>query len=85
MKAITTKYHGPTEFKGARISASAEGVKRLYVSRHKYDYTDDMDRIHLSAAVELCERYDWQTRLIGGATKDGYVFVFENSTPRNVA
>lgn len=30
MKAIRTKYHGPTNFKSSRVSAEAEGVGRMY-------------------------------------------------------
>lgn len=74
--AILTKFHGPTETRGARVSASW-GTDRIAV---EYDSTDGMgEPAHRKAAEAVlrktgCARYIG--RLVGGALPDGrYVFV----------
>ncbi len=73
MKAIITKYHGPTDLNGARISASDEDSNRVYIP---YPYELDGEACHRAAADELCKKMNWAGRLIGGAIKTGYAFVF---------
>lgn len=78
MKAIQTRYHGATITKGTRISASAEGGLRIYIS---YPYDLDGEAAHAAAAIELCRRLDWKGDLIGGGLPNGdYCFTFANGT-----
>lgn len=83
LQAIVTKYHGPTNYKGSRISARAE-AGRVIVS---YDYALNVDENHKSAAQALAERLGWTEAkgypaLVGGALPGnaGYCFVM----PREV-
>jgi hypothetical protein len=74
MKAIVTTYHGPTEKRGSRITAKAEGVHSLTVA---YDYALDDDAIHHDAAVALATREGWGDALATGCIKTGiYCHVF---------
>ena len=75
MKAITTKYHGPTEMRGSRISASDSDGNRVYIP---YDYALSDEEVHRKAAVAFCKRMKWTgaDTMVGGSIKDGYVFVF---------
>jgi len=75
MIAIVTKYHGATNTKGARISASANG-HRVYIP---YPYQFDGAKSHFQAAQKLCKKLDWPGELISGGTETGYVFCFANS------
>lgn len=73
MRTIATKYHGPTNCKGSKISATASGAgKRVYVS---YDHALDIDGNHKAAALKLMKELNWHGQYIGGHTKDGMVFV----------
>jgi len=75
MKAIITKYHGPTNFKGSRISASDEDGNRITIP-----YPSELDwrdgEPHRAAAQSLCEKMNWKGSLVGGSVKGGYAFVF---------
>ena len=78
MKAIITKYHGPTNTRGSRITAKAEGVKGVSIS---YPYDLSGEACHLAAATALCEKYHWldkSVQLVGGGLPDetGYAFCF---------
>lgn len=73
MKAITTKYHGPTETRGARISARDMDGNRVFIP---YPHELSGEAVHLEAARALCRKMHWTGDLAGGATKHGYVFVF---------
>lgn len=76
MQAIETKYHGPTNTKGSRISARCE-AKRIYVG---YDHSLDIDDNHKAAAKALRDAMGWNTdnygKMYGGHTKDGMAWVF---------
>lgn len=73
MRAITTRYRGPTDRGGAKIVASSERSRVVVPYGH-----GDPRAEHRKAAVALCERLNWGNcdRLHGGGTKDGYAFVF---------
>jgi len=74
MQAIQTKYHGPTNTKGSRISATCADGRRVYIS-YPHEIGGDMER-HEVAARALCEKLGWiPERLEGGALKDGYAFL----------
>ena len=79
MQAIQTKYHGPTNTRGSRISAKAEGVRGISIPYpHELNTTD----AHAKAANELANKYNWLEdggwTLVGGGLPDqsGMAFVF---------
>ena len=43
-----------------------------------YGKLHEGEAVHLEAALALCKKMNWPTELLGGATKDGYCFVFKN-------
>lgn len=73
MQSIITKYHGPTNVKGSRVSAraSGNGVKVTL----SYDHALSAEGNHMAAAQALMAKLDWQGHYIGGHTQDGMVFV----------
>ena len=77
-QAIQTKYHGPTNSKGSRLTATA-AAGRVTVP---YDHALDLDDNHRAAALAFCDKFGWQTGpdgadLIGGTLLDGsMVWVF---------
>lgn len=75
MKAITTKFHGSTNSRGSRFSATDSDGNRVSISA---DYALEHDARHRKAAEALCTKMGWKgaESLIGGGTKDGMVFVF---------
>ena len=73
MKAITTKYHGPSNVRGSRVSASDLDGNRVTIS---YPYELSGEDVHRKAADALCAKMGWTGALAGGAVKHGYVFVF---------
>lgn len=79
MKAIETKYHGPTNTKGSRISATDCGDHTIYIS---YDSALNSDDAHKAAAIALREKLNWSGPMQGGHTKNGMVWVFEDRGQR---
>jgi hypothetical protein len=73
MKAIVTKYHGPTNYKGARIIASDEDGNRISIS---YPYELSGEAVHRKAAEALKTKMGWTGKLVSGSLKNSYVFVF---------
>lgn len=76
MKAITTKYIGPTNSRGSRFKAVVEDGRSITVP---YDHSLNSQDNHAQAALALARKLEWSGELIAGGTKDGYVFVFANS------
>jgi hypothetical protein len=77
MKAICTRYIPATETQGARVRASAEGVRSITISHWSADDS------HLEAALALARQYKWHGTLVRGGAPDarGDVFVFlDNKT-----
>lgn len=73
MQAIRTKYHGATNTRSSRITAtSSSGIKCTVPFRHELDIPQN----HRAAAEALCEKLDWPCKLTQGALKDSHVFVF---------
>jgi hypothetical protein len=66
-QAIATRYHGPTNARGARVSATAQ-AGRIYVS---WDYALGMDENHDAAARAFVAKWGWDGRWIGGGSPDG--------------
>ena len=73
MKAIVTKYHGATNTRGSRISASDEDGNKVFIS---YPYELSGEAVHRKAADSLCGKMGWKGELVSGSLKNGYVFVF---------
>ena len=75
MKAITTKFHGPTNTRGSRYSATdSDGNRVSLATEFELDSTGNHER----AAKALCVKMGWvQYPLMGGGTKNGCVFVFD--------
>lgn len=73
MHAITTKYIGPTNTKGARIKATA-GAGSITVT---YDYDGSAEDAHKIAAYALVKKMEWDGKLTTGVLHNGdYVHVF---------
>ncbi len=73
MKAIETRYHGPTNFKGSRINARANDVSTIFLS---YDSALNSDDMYRFAAYALRDKMGWKGELIGGSIKNSMVWVF---------
>jgi hypothetical protein len=78
MKAITTKYHGATDTRGSRLSATDSDGNRVSIP---YPHEFSGEECHLQAAFALCRKMDWTGELYGGATKGGCVFVWAVGAP----
>ena len=77
MKAILTKYHGWTNYRPSRISASDMDGNRVIVSVPSIPFEGgDPEAQHRFVAEKLCEKMNWGGKLVGGATKDGMAFCF---------
>ena len=83
MKAIVTKYHGPSNVKGARYSATAESGNRIIQSA---DDSVSSEANHALAAVALCNKLGWKGELVSGGLPNGdTVFVFTGRDKRECA
>lgn len=73
MQAIVTKYHGPTDHNGSRITARAD-AGRISVS---WDYALNDEQNHDAAALALAVKLGWAVDLVGGGlpTRDGNAYV----------
>jgi hypothetical protein len=71
-KAITTRYIGPTNSRGSRIKAMAEGGLSITVP---YDYGLSADGNHLAAAIALANKHGWGGHWVGGGMGTGEAFV----------
>ena len=73
MRAIITKYLGPSDTKGSRIKASVDGLPSRTIS---YDDALSSEQNHVAAALALVERLGWTDRpLLTGSTDSFYVHV----------
>ena len=73
MQTITTKYLGPTDYKGSRFKAThSGGFTSVTMSM---DYGMEHAGNHTRVAFMLAEKLNWEGNYIGGHTKDGMVFV----------
>lgn len=77
MQAIRTKYHGPSNVRGSRISATA-AAGRVIV---EWDDALNYEQNHAAAAQKLCAKLNWSGTLISGGLPDGSkVHVFADRT-----
>jgi hypothetical protein len=71
-QAITVKYLGPTNARGARLKAKAQVGSKTVEWRHDLS---DVENYKMAAAV-LARAFDWAGDWYGGAMPDGgYCFV----------
>ena len=74
MQTIITKYHGPTDRKVSRVSATSESGERVMLS---WDYALNNDENHKAAARALCDKLGWHGTFQGGnIKKQGMAFCF---------
>jgi len=66
-QAIETKYHGPTNSRGSRISARSQ-AGRIFVH---YDHALSIEANHHAACLALATKLGWTGRWVGGARADG--------------
>jgi hypothetical protein len=71
-QAIQTKFLGPTNFRGARVKATADAGSITL----SWDYGLGVEGNHRAAAVALANHYGWPTDMVGGGLPGGgYAFV----------
>lgn len=86
MLAITTKYHGATNYRGSRISATmsdnGDFKRRIYIG-YPHELSPSGDAVYRKAAEAMCEKmtsegfsYTKAEKMVSGYTGNGYVFVF---------
>ena len=77
MRAIITRYLGPTNYRGSRIKARCDAGTITVPYPYEARMGEDVHRI---AAEALRDKLGWTGRLVGGAfpdsDRDGYAFVF---------
>ena len=69
-QAIITRYLGPTDFRGARVKATAQAGSITV----QWNYTLDVNENHSFAAQRLADKLEWlqnSSRLHGGALPSG--------------
>lgn len=76
MQSIETKYVSPTNTRGAKIKAVSSGGESITIP---ISYDLDTEQNHAAAAKALKDKLNWKGKMIGGDTKYGYIFVFEES------
>ena len=73
MKAILTKYHGPTNTRGSRITATDGDGNRVSIPYPHHESDNDK---HAAAVRALMEKMRWDGQLVGGWTPGGTAWVF---------
>lgn len=76
MHTIETRYHGPTNTRGARISATSTEGHRVFVP---YDYSVEILDDHAKAVNALRQKLGWQDKPmhLAGSSKKGYIWAFD--------
>lgn len=73
MQAIVTRYHGPGNVRGSRVSATAQ-AGRIYVD---WDDALNQDDNHEIAARLFAQKFNWAGKLAHGVLPSGdHVHVF---------
>lgn len=73
MKAIFTKYLGPTNSRGSRVKAYDGDGNQVTLD---WESSLDSDQNHKRAAYHLCMKMQWKGNLVMGSHKDVNVHVF---------
>jgi hypothetical protein len=73
MKAISTKYIGPTNHRNSRVKAFDNANNAVTL-----DWAHELNSMenHTRAAKALRDKMGWKGKMVGGGTKDHYVFCF---------
>lgn len=74
MQALSTRYLGPTDHRGARVKVSAERGSVVV----PWDDALDTAANHCRAALRALERWEWSGRWVGGSSTSnprGFIFV----------
>ena len=71
-QAIKTKYHGPTNARGSRLTARCQ-AKRITVG---WAHALSVEANHRAAAMELVRSMGWGGEWYGGALPDGTGYAF---------
>lgn len=66
MKTIVVKYHGATESRGSRLSATDESGNRVVIP-----YPHEAHDAPEAAARALCEKIGWKGKMISGSGVKG--------------
>ena len=75
MKAIQTRYYGPTNTKPSKIKAWAEGVAPVYVTYGSLPDDLSGEAAFRYVAEQLAAKYGWANTLVGGGLPNGdYAF-----------
>lgn len=82
MRAITTKYYGPTNHRGSKIKATAFNKAGGYLYQ-EYDDALNLDKNHLEAAKALVKRLMWKGTYVVGY-KDSGEFIWVNIDEKDV-
>lgn len=84
MKAIETKYHGPTNTRGARVTArDGDGNTARVPYQGPTEGPDTTpEQGHARAVVALCAKMGWTGELVVGWTNRGPVFVWHRPSTR---
>lgn len=77
-QAITTRYIGPTNFRGSRVKATAAAGSVTL----NWDDALNSDANHEAAALALATKYGWRGGWFGGGMPDGCgnVYVCSNDS-----
>ena len=62
MQAIITKFHGPTNVRGSRVSDTAEAGRVML----GWDHALNADDNHKAAAKALADKFKWDGDYVGG-------------------
>lgn len=74
MNAIVTKYHGPSNVRGSRITATDNDGNRTIIH---YERALNSEGNHIASARALCSKMGWTGTMQGGHLKNGMmVFVW---------
>lgn len=81
-QVIITRYHGPTNYRGSRISATCWRGKVVL----SYDHTLDSDDNHRQAATMLCQKMNNEDRekyrpRYGNDYRGGWITLAEGELP----
>ncbi|MDK4729358.1 hypothetical protein [Rhizobium phaseoli] len=71
-QAITTKFFGPTNYRGSRVKATAEAGS-ITVS---WDHALNSEQNHDAAAKALAEKFGWRGAWFSGGTPTGNCYVW---------
>lgn len=68
LRAIQTKFHGPTNTKGSRVIADDGDGRRIIVS---WDHALNSEGNHEAAADQLARKHGWKGRVRGAPHRPG--------------